>query len=151
MSLFGIILVCIFVAFSRIRTEYGEILDQTNSEYGHFLRSVNSHFWMKSSRTNRIAYHFAIWKCSCCRRWYRCFNFDDLCVFEVHGQVKLGFQIQEWQMCWYWNIFFYHVQWHALALLIYSFIMTSREVYIWNIFWKVSSSAKIVCVYDNFL
>ena len=41
--------------FSRIRTEYGEILrispysvrmqenaDQNNSEYGHFLRSVNS-------------------------------------------------------------------------------------------------------------
>ena len=37
-------------AFSRIRTEYGEILlsiyspnvDQNNSEYGHFLRSVSS-------------------------------------------------------------------------------------------------------------
>ena len=43
-----------FVAFSHIRTEYGEILyispysvrmrenmDQNNSEYGHFLRSVS--------------------------------------------------------------------------------------------------------------
>ena len=56
MSIFGVILVRIFPAFSRIRTEYGEILrispysvrtagrcwknaDQNNSEYGHFLRS----------------------------------------------------------------------------------------------------------------
>ena len=58
MSVFGFILVCIFPAFSCIRTEYGEIrsikylfvfsqiagkcgknADQNNSEYGHFLRS----------------------------------------------------------------------------------------------------------------
>ena len=55
MSVFGIILVRIFPAFSQIWTEYGEILylsllspnagkygknaDQNNSEYGHFLRS----------------------------------------------------------------------------------------------------------------
>ena len=62
MSVFGVLLVRIFTAFSRIRTEYGEILriqseygeilriqsecrkmwenaDQRNSEYGHFLRS----------------------------------------------------------------------------------------------------------------
>ena len=52
MSLFGVILVRIFPAFSRIRTEYGEIRrispysvrmrkneDQNNSKYGHFLRS----------------------------------------------------------------------------------------------------------------
>ena len=54
MSVFGIILVRIFPAFSLIRTEYGKYLsvfspnaekcgkntDQNNSEYGHFLRSV---------------------------------------------------------------------------------------------------------------
>ena len=55
MSVFGIILVRIFPAFSQIWTEYGEILylslfspnagkygknaDQNNSEYWHFLRS----------------------------------------------------------------------------------------------------------------
>ena len=54
-SVFGVILVRIFPALSRIRTEYGEIRsisslriqsecgkneDQNNSEYGQFLRSV---------------------------------------------------------------------------------------------------------------
>ena len=49
-AVFGVILVLIFPAFSRIRTEYGEIrskmgkcgqnADQNNSEYGQFLRSV---------------------------------------------------------------------------------------------------------------
>ena len=50
-SVFGVILVRIFPAFSPIQTEYREILrknafknpesaDQNNSEYGHFLRSV---------------------------------------------------------------------------------------------------------------
>ena len=52
MSVFGVILVRIFPAFSRIRTEYGEILrispysvrmrenaDQNNSEYEQFSRS----------------------------------------------------------------------------------------------------------------
>ena len=51
-------------AFSRIRTEYGEILrispysvrmrenvDQNNSEYGHFLRSVNLG-WHRKKRLN---------------------------------------------------------------------------------------------------
>ena len=35
MSVFGVILVRIFAAFSRIRTEYGEIL---RTEYGEILR-----------------------------------------------------------------------------------------------------------------
>ena len=42
-SVFGVILVSIFPEFSRIWTEYGEILslsDQNNSEYGDVLRSV---------------------------------------------------------------------------------------------------------------
>ena len=56
-SVFGVILVRIFHAFSRIRSEYAEIRsispysvpmrenfgkneDQNNSKYGHFLRSV---------------------------------------------------------------------------------------------------------------
>ena len=54
-SVYGVILVHIFPAFSRFRTEYGKILriypysdrmrenaDQNNSEYGHFLRSVKN-------------------------------------------------------------------------------------------------------------
>ena len=57
MSVFGVILIRIFPAFSRIRTECGQIrylslfspnagkcgknADQNNSEYGHFLRSVS--------------------------------------------------------------------------------------------------------------
>ena len=52
MSVFGVILVSIFPAFSRIRTEYlfvfspnagkwGKNADQNNSEYGLFLRSAN--------------------------------------------------------------------------------------------------------------
>ena len=53
MSVFGVILVRIFPAFSRIRTEYGYLslfslnagkcrknADQNNSEYGHILCSV---------------------------------------------------------------------------------------------------------------
>ena len=47
-SLFGVILVRIFPAFPRIRIEYSvqmwenaENVDQNNSEYGHFLRSVS--------------------------------------------------------------------------------------------------------------
>ena len=57
MSAFGVILAHIFLAFSLIPTEYGEILqylsvfspnvgkcrensDQNNSEFGHFLSSV---------------------------------------------------------------------------------------------------------------
>ena len=59
MSVFGVILIRIFPAFSRIRAEYGEItrteyisefspnvgkcgknVDQNNSKYKHFLRSV---------------------------------------------------------------------------------------------------------------
>ena len=55
MSVFGAIMVRIFLTFSRIRTEYGKHLsvfnlnagkcekntDQNNSEYRHFLRSEN--------------------------------------------------------------------------------------------------------------
>ena len=53
-SVFGVILVRIFPALSRIRTEYGEIwsispysvrmrenADQNNSEYGQLLGSLN--------------------------------------------------------------------------------------------------------------
>ena len=45
MPVFGVILVRIFPAFSRIRTEYGEILrienaDQNNPEYGQFLQCL---------------------------------------------------------------------------------------------------------------
>ena len=56
MFVFGVILVRIFLAFSRIRTEYGEMLsvfssnegkcgknaDQNNSRYGNILRSAYS-------------------------------------------------------------------------------------------------------------
>ena len=57
MSVFGVILIRIFPAFSRIRTEYGQIrylsvfspnagkygknADQINSQYGQFLRSIS--------------------------------------------------------------------------------------------------------------
>ena len=59
MSEFGVILVHIFLVFSRIRTKYGEYLsvfspnegkcgknvDQNNSHYGHFLRcDEKSHY-----------------------------------------------------------------------------------------------------------
>ena len=55
MSLFGVILVRIFPAFPRIRIEYSvqmwenaENVDQNNSEYGHFLRSVSLLiFWIR--------------------------------------------------------------------------------------------------------
>ena len=42
-------------------------------------------------------------------------------------------------------------KWYVLALMIYSFIMTSGEVHIGNTFWKMYSFAQIVCVHDNFI
>ena len=53
MSVFRVILVRIFPAFSRIRTEYGKI--QSNSEYGHFLRSpCCKEFFLPHRRSNWI-------------------------------------------------------------------------------------------------
>ena len=51
-SVFGVI-----PAFSRIRTKYGETLDQNNSEYRHFLRSdsfemLSLQFELNKSRSN---------------------------------------------------------------------------------------------------
>ena len=49
-SVFGVILVRIFPAFSRIRTEYGKVREKYGSEYGHFLSGEELH------KNNRVSH-----------------------------------------------------------------------------------------------
>ena len=117
------------------------------SQMEHQRRWGNLYFRMQPRRSryeNGIACHFVIWRCSCCCPRSRCFDFDDSkymvnrrWVFR-YGNDKCA-DIEQ--------ISLYLGKWYVLTLLIYSFIVTSGEVYIWNIFWKVEKLSVCMTIF----